>query len=237
MSEIKVLSNGEGNKHSFDEKFWKDCGEFWLNGAIQGSADWHVNRKRRLTASNFGAAIGKSKFSSPMDVAMEIAGLKKKEFDEKSKFVMQHGVKTEPIARDWYCNSRGVRVEEVGLAVPKWEPRIGASLDGDVIGTDGVIEIKSPLQMYAPLDSHTKKIESGWIQPVFYHDHIWETHYCQMQGGMKITGKNWCDYIVYSTESNRAYVERIPFNQEYWDTTLCPGIKNFLDNILSPLIK
>lgn len=223
-------------KQSFEPKFWKDCGDFWLNGAVQGSSDWHANRKKRLTASNFGTAIGKSKFCSPMDLALEIAGLKTKEFNEKSKLVMQHGTNTEPMARDWYCKTRGVKVQEVGLAIPKWEPRIGASLDGDILGTEGAIEIKCPLQMYYQLDQHTKKLGEGQVFDKYYHDHIFDTHYLQMQGGMKITGKKFCDYIVFATESDRAYVETIPFNQEYWDSTLWPGIQNFLDNILGPLI-
>ena len=220
----------------FDPEYWIDCGEYWLNTAPQGSDPWHKNRKFRLTASNFGGAIGKSNFCTPMDIGMDITNIKAKSFSDRSKFVMQHGVATEPQARDWYCRTRNVQVVEVGLAVPKWEPRIGASLDGDVIGTDGMIEIKSPLEMYEPLRNHMAKIGTGWRPPPFYHSHIWESHYAQMQGGMKITGKKWCDYIVYATQSNLSYVERVPFNQKYWDETLWPGIQNFLDNVMEPLI-
>ncbi len=222
-------------RYTFDPEFWIDCGDYYLNTANQGSTEWHSHRKFRLTASNFGSAIGKS-FSTPMEVAMDLTNIKTKTFSDKSKAVMQHGIDTEPKARDYYCESRKVEVIEVGLAVPKWEPRIGASLDGDVKDSDGMIEIKSPLTMYKPLQQHMDKIKSGWIPPEFYHDHIWASHYAQMQGGMKITGKKWCDYIVYSTESNLCYIERIHFNQQYWDTVLWPGIQHFLDNILEPLI-
>lgn len=214
MSTEKVLSTGKEDEY-FNPKFWKDCGSFWLNRANQGSVDWHANRKRKLTASNFGAAIGKSKFCSPMDLAMEIAGIKQKEFSEKSKLLMQHGVNTEPIARDWYCRTYGVQVEEVGLAIPKWDTRIGASLDGSV-GVDGCIEIKCPLQMYYQLDQHSKKIEEGVVFDKYYHDHIFDSYFCQIQGGMCITGKKWTDFIVFSTESNRVFVERIWFNSKYW---------------------
>ena len=194
---------------------------------------WHAHRKFRLTVSNFGGAIGKSSFCSPMEIAIDITNIKPK--TTSAKFAMQHGVVTEPKARDWYCKTRNVEVQEVGLAVPKWEPRIGASLDGEV-GPDGIIEIKSPLVMYEPLQNHMIKINTGWRPPPFYHGHIWDTHYAQMQGGMKITGRKWCDYIVYATESNRSYVERIYFNQQYWDNELWPGVQNFLNNIMEPLI-
>lgn len=223
-------------RYTFPSDSWKDCEKYWLNIAPQGSEAWQLNRKFRLTASNFGGAIGKSKFSSPIDIALDVTNFKPRNSSEHSKFIAQHGVKTEPEARNWYCRTRKVKVVEVGLAVPKWEPRIGASLDGDVIDTDGIIEIKSPLEMYKPINEHMEKIKRGWKPSPFYHEHIWESHYAQMQGSMKITGKKWCDYIIYATKSNRAYVERIPFNLTYWNTILWPGIVNFLDNIMEPLI-
>lgn len=171
-----------------------------------------------------------------IELAMDITNVKPKSFANRGKEVKNHGIITEPEARNWYCTSRNVEVVEVGLAVPKWEPRIGASLDGDVIGTDGIIEIKSPLQMYEPLNIHMRKIKEGWRPPPFYHDHIWDTHYAQMQGGMKITNKKWCDYIVYATDSNLVYVERIPFNEKYWEEVLWPGIQAFLNDYMEPLI-
>jgi exodeoxyribonuclease (lambda-induced) len=238
-------------RYIFDPDSWIDCGNFWLNTAPQGSDPWFQHRKFRLTASNFGAAIGKSSYCTPLDIALDITNIKSKthnkfqdtkrdpddfSFYNRHKFNSQHGVITEPKAREWYCRTRNVKVVEVGLAVPKWETRIGASLDGDIVGTDGMIEIKSPLEMYESLRNHTAKIKTGWRPPPFYHNHIWETHYAQMQGGMKITGKKWCDYIVYATESNLSYVERVLFNPTYWDTILWPGIQNFLNNVMEPLI-
>lgn len=221
----------------FPPEEWEDRGTYWLSKSPQGTNIWHSCRKFRLTASNFGAAIGKSIFTSPLDIALDIANIKPKSFTDENKAVMKHGVDTEPKAREWYSHHFKVQVREVGLAVPKWEVRIGASVDGEVLGTNGIIEIKSPLEMYRPLQEHKKKIENGWKPPPFYHKHIWETHYAQMQGCMKITNKDWCDYIVYATKSNLCYTERIYFNEEYWDKILWPGIRNFLDNILEPLIK
>lgn len=221
-------------QYSFPKGTWVDCGSYWLNTSSQDSDDWRLNHRFRLTASNFGGAIGKSNFCTPVDVALSIINIKTKSPSDKVKFSAQHGVVTESEARDWYSRTRNVIVKEVGLAVPKWDPRIGASLDGDV--DDGMIEIKSPHEMYKPLVEHMALIKSGWRPKPYYHAHIWDSHYAQMQGSMKITGKKWCDYIVYATQSNRSYVERVPFNQHYWDNELWPGIQNFLDNILEPLI-
>lgn len=226
------------SRYSFNPLFWKDCGSYYLNTAIQGSDEWHLNRKNRLTASNIGAALGYgyNKASGIMETALSITNIKEKQFTTSSKFAMQHGVVTEPIARAWYSVSRDVEIREVGLAVPKWEPRIGASLDGDIIGTDGIIEIKAPINMYEPLILHIRKIELGWIPEPGYHAHIHTSHYMQMQTSMKVTNKVWCDYIVYATGSDLVYVERVYFNQMYWDSIIWPGITYFLDYIMEPLI-
>ena len=200
----------------------------------QGTSEWDINHRWRLTSRNFCAAIGKSNFTTPAQVASDIINPVHLVVDKR--FAQLHGIRTEPEARDWYCNTRKVVVEEVGLAVPKWEPRLGTSIDGDVMGTDGMIEIKSPYEMYKPLRDHIAKIENGWTPPKFYHSHIWESHYAQMQGSMKIINKKWCDYIVYATESNLSYVERVFFDQTYWDTVLLPGIQSFFNNHMEPLI-
>ena len=147
--------------------------------------------------------------------------------------VMSHGTRTEPIAREWYENAYQVKVDELGVVIPKWEIRIGASLDGSIRGTDGMIEIKCPKYMYKPL---LARMESGdAITDNF--DHISAHHYAQMQGGMEICNKSYCDYIVYSTLNKMVYVERIYRDQKYWNEVLYPGIKNFLENVMEPLLK
>lgn len=216
---------------------WECKGSYWLNDAPQGTDEWKKNREQLLTMSKAGAALGKSKFCTPLEVARQVVGLEKEEFDERTQLVLQHGTQTEPVARQWYEANTKSQVKEVGLAVPVWETRIGASLDGEVVGTEGMIEIKCPLRMYGPLDSHKRKLDQGWKPDPFFHDHIWETHYIQMQGCMKVTNKKWCDYIVFATDSNRVYTERVFFNEKYWNDFLWPGITNFLDNVLGPLQK
>lgn len=216
---------------------WEDRGTFWLNGSPQGSEAWLALRKNLLTGSNVGSALGHSRFSSPLEVALDVSGVKPKAFSEENLRVMSQGTAREPLAREKYMRMKDVHVEEVGLAIPKWEPRLGSSLDGDVIGTEGVIEIKSPDKgIYKPLLDYEKMVAKGWNPPPGYHQHIWDSHYDQMQIGMKVTGKSWCDYVVYSGREERIFVDRVPLNQDYWDEVLAPGIQNFLENVLEPMI-
>lgn len=211
---------------------WIDCGSYWLNNADQRSQAWHKNRSGRVTASNFGTAAGYSKFSTPEQLADEIAGIAIKEFSEQSKYVMNYGTVNEPNARDWYEKVKNVKVKEVGLAVPKWNPYIGGSVDG-YIEPDGMIEIKCPLKMYKPLKEHMDKIAKGWKPPKNYREHIWPTHYSQMQGCMKIMNLKYCDYVVYCIPENKVYEERIPFDPEFWDE-LYGKLNHFVEKLLIP---
>lgn len=219
-----------------EQDVWIDMGSYWLNNSPQGSDCWYHLREYRLTASNFGTAIGKSTFTTPIKLAEEMAGLSQKVVSLYSQDIMRHGTETEEPARNWYSRARGAEVRELGLAIPKWDTRIGASLDGEVIGNPGMIEIKCPDKIYRGLIEHLRRMENGWNPPTGYHDHIYDTHYCQMQGGMVITNKEWCDYVVYATESKQVFTDRLSFNRSFWDYELYPGICSFLDEKLYPLL-
>lgn len=208
---------------------WIDKGTYVLNTSEQRSPRWHDLRFGRLTASNVGTAIGVSKFSTPEELADTMAGITVKEFTETQLENMNFGTQYEPVARDWYQATRSVVVEEVGIAIPKWNPMIGGSLDGNVVGTDGCCEIKGVKKMYKPLIGRTK--------PDIDHKNIWPTHYCQIQSCLRICNKRWCDYIVFCPPENRVYVERIDFNPDYWNNTLYPGIQHFIQELLIPRLQ
>lgn len=206
---------------------WIDCGTYWLNTSDQRTTRWHDLRVR-LTASNFGIAIGHSNFSTPEELADQIAGISKKSFTPEAIQRMGYGTQMEPVARQWYATTRGVEVNEVGIAIPKWDPMIGGSLDGNV-GSDGCIEIKCVAKMYEPLK---KRIANSTVSKDW--SHIWKTHFDQMQGCMAITNKKWCDYVVFCPAEDQVYVERIPFQPEYWEKILYPGLRHFLEKLLLP---
>ena len=243
----------------FSKGDWVDCSRYWLNTASQGSVDWLTARKglvplefltegestngkilisSRLTGSNFGAAAGFSKFTTPDELVLYISGLEEKKFSEESLSNMSHGNAYEPIARRWYEETTGMTVEEVGLAVPKWNFHLGASVDGIVKDSNGMVEIKCPKKMYKPLADHIHFRSTGWKPGNrHYHNHIWDSHYAQMQGGMAILKRGWCDYVVYSTSDGKAYKERIFFNEEYWERRLYPRLQSFLYNHLFPVLE
>ena len=94
---------------------------------------------------------------------------------------MQHGIDTEPQARDAYCFLNDVEVEEVGFIPHPTIEWTGASPDG-VVG-EGLIEIKC--QNTA---THIEYLLSGKI-PLKYVK--------QMQWQMACTERQWCDYVAF----------------------------------------
>ena len=160
---------------------------------------------------------------------------------------MNHGNTYEPIARDWYDKKYNVKTVEIGFCVPKWDHTIGVSIDGLVLDADeneldGIIEIKCPQKMYQQIKNKQRNLkfleECGMDISEYEKDysHIWKTHFVQMQLGMAVLDKKWCDYIVYCTFERKVSVERIYFDQEYWKK-LYSNIKGFIKTQINPLLK
>jgi putative phage-type endonuclease len=215
---------------------WEDRGNYWVSHNPQGSEEWYEIRKGRINASEFGSAVGHSIFKTPNEVALNISQLKPYEFTDYSLKIMEHGTKTEPEAREWYTKKYNVEVIEIGSAIPKWCPYIASSLDGEVVGESRSIEIKCPMKMYKPINNYLEKLSRGWKPSRYYHEHIWNTHYDQMIGGMAITEKQCCDYVVYCTPENVKFTYSVEFNERYWNEELYPKLIDFYNNKLKPLI-
>lgn len=96
-------------------------------------------------------------------------------------WVLERGHEMEAAARRIYEGRTGAFVTEAGICLTDDEI-FGYSTDG-LVDDDGLIEIK------APIDS--MKILAMWqTGDTSEYDH-------QMQGGMWITGRKWCDFIMY----------------------------------------
>ena len=57
-------------------------------------------------------------------------------------------------------------------------------------------------------------------------------YYSQVQGQMAIGHRTWCDFIVYTTKGMS--IERIYFENLFWDGELLPKLTNFYDNCFTP---
>lgn len=163
--------------------------------APQGSAEWLAARCGRITASRFADCIslcsrrsGKRVVGDPTaeaeryaaDIAIErISG--KPHGEPVKSWVLQRGHEMEFAARMAYEARHRAFVTESGICIDESE-WFGYSTDG-LVDKDGLIEVK------APIDG-SKILEMWETQDTSEYDH-------QMQGGMWLTGRRWCDFIMY----------------------------------------
>ncbi len=204
----------------FNNEDWLEFDTYWVSKHQQYSPQWfNLREKNILTASNFGNASGHG-YEAPDVLAYRL----KNKISIPQNKAMQHGTNTEHLARKWYCERFNVEIIERGLAIPKWYTKIGASTDGEIINSEGLIEIKCPQKMY-------KKLVTNTQLPI--HERIVMSHYDQIQGSLAILNKKWCDYIVFSTGDNQVYVEKIHFDDVYWNNDLFPKLKLFVEKNLS----
>jgi hypothetical protein len=208
-------------------KEWIDRGRYWENVENQGTEKWKEVRIGRNTSSTTGALAGKSSFKTPEEIGQIIAGVKVEEFAPKNIEYMAWGTKYEPFVRDYFAKQNNLQILERGLCVLKSDITLGASVDGDIIGTDGCIEIKCPQKMYRGLQSYIDNVAHGWIPPQGYLEHIFPTHVTQCMQACFVLGKKYCVYIVYCVDTQQMFTQKVNFCQKYWDEHYAVVKKNY----------
>lgn len=215
---------------------WKDYPTYSLSLHPQGSEEWLALRIGRITMSSISSCTGRSLYkTNPDELSDLICGLTKIETNS----YMAHGIRMEPLIRDWYSETLGKPIQEVGLAVWKKDPRFGGSLDGEIIDGEVAeegIEIKAPRKMYWKLIEFIEAKKKGITYPTGYHEHVFNSHYDQMTGNAVITNKKAMHYVVVCTETQQAYVQRFPVDTELWETVLYPKACEFYDTYVQPKI-
>jgi len=218
-----------------------DKGDYYLGLDEQRSEEWKFSRKNRINASGFGDIIkamtnSGRQFKTLDEIIENIMG-KEYKFSEEAMRNINHGIEYEPIARAWAEKQLAIelkcqiKIEESGLMIPKWDLGLGASLDGEVYyrhsddeewkRSEINVEIKCPQKMYYNL--YYRKNDFS---------HIYESHYYQMLGGMAISNKKYCYYVVYTDDE--IITEFVPFNKEKWEyiyNILKEFRKKYLKNI------
>lgn len=167
----------------------------------QGTYEWHALRAGRFTATDALELIpnlknGKAKVGLDT-LAYQIAAFKlTEELPEifASTSAMERGKMLEPKARAAYVEATGQEVQEVGFCA--LDEYVGCSPDG-LVGDNGLIEIKCKTDPH-----HLYAVANDWVDP----KHEW-----QMQFQMLVTGREWCDYVLYNPnfEPNCLYIRTI----------------------------
>jgi putative phage-type endonuclease len=155
----------------------------------QGSDEWHALRRGMITASAISRLLtgtGKpanndtSRTQLLQLLAERITGESDPSFYGDD---MARGHLLEPLARGIYTEHRAP-VQECGFVTANFDGTvIGYSPDG-LVGDDGLIEIKSPRQK-----NHLRSL---------LNDEVPAEYVPQVQTGLAVTGRAWCDYISYA---------------------------------------
>ena len=105
----------------------------------------------------------------------------------------------------------------------------------------GFLEIKCPYTHHnvTPIEAtltagfcSTKEVSAdATVQLRLRENH---SYFAQVQGQMAIGGRKWCDFVLFTTKG--ISVERIAFNEDYWEKTLLPKLTDFYDYCLGPEI-
>jgi len=195
----------------------------------QRSEEWHEIRLGRVGGSESNVLSVKGKSESGLGAAA-FTLLYEKAFEIIQKepvkenivtFAMQRGMDLEPEAIHEYELNKMVKVDQVGYILNSDYKYAGYSPDG-LVGENGLIEIKCPGNSEFMRQIITKEIPKPYL--------------CQMQWGMFLSGRNWCDYVVYNPDYTKSplYIDRVDRNDKIIETLKANylAFENELDSIL-----
>lgn len=186
----------------------------------QGTEEWIALRRGMVTASVVGqlvtaktlkpAANDYSRALTTSLVAERITGWTDPVYVSND---MLRGTMDEPIARDLYIRHYAPVTETGFMVRDDWGFPIGYSPDG-LVGDDGLIEVKSRRQK-----KHLATILA---------DEVPIENMAQIQAGLLVSGREWCDYLSYCG-GMPMYVRRVK-PDERWHEAIVEAVRIFEDN-------
>lgn len=191
-----------------------------LPDLVQGSDEWHDQRRGMVTASVVGKLItAKTLKPASNDISRGLTALLTAEritgWTETTYTSddMMRGILDEPRAVAKYAEHYAP-VEKVGfMTEDRWGFTIGFSPDG-LVGDDGLIEIKSRRPK-----NQLGAVLSGAIPP---------EHMAQCQCGLLVSGRSWLDYVSYSG-GLPMWVKRVRPDSQ-WFEAIIAAVEKFEEN-------
>lgn len=206
----------------------------------QGKCElWWEARKGRLTASHFGEVCRRREGVQPDCLLKDILGYRPFSGTKHTKWGENH----EAAARRLYSNIMkkahpSLHVERAGLFVHPEMPFLAGSPDGLVrcvhcAPTQGLLEIKCPSvhRNVTPEEACTDPtffchLNNG--QVTLKKNHI---YFYQIQGQMAVTGRQWCDFFVWTLKGHS--IERVHFDPNLW-SDMARKLAQFYTNAMVP---
>lgn len=176
----------------------------------QGTPEWHRGRCGVTTASMFRVATEFKRDGSRTEAALLYAAqlaIERATGDISEEgytsWQMERGKEKEPRGRMTYEARTGNCVTEGGICLTD-DRLFGYSTDG-FVDDDGLIEIKSLVSAKGIVDI----LRDGDLSEYMH----------QMQGGLWLTGRKWCDFIMYCPQlksiGKELYYRRVKRNEAF----------------------
>ena len=154
----------------------------------QGTPEWFAQRLGHVTASRMSDVLAKGKSGEAVTrqkyrmqiIAERITGLVAESFTSAA---MEWGTEQEKFARIRYEADTGYFVDEAEFYTHPTIKWLGASPDGLLNDTGGLLEIKAPNTQTHLGYLLDKKAPAAYIN--------------QMQTQMWVTGRAWCDFVSF----------------------------------------
>ena len=213
----------------------------------RNSAQWFEARRYRLTASLFGEVLRRRPETAPDALVLRI--IQQNQF---TSVLTEWGIKNEPVALkeyELYQKSHGhsdITICSAGFVIYESHPFLGASPDAYVCDTArqdqfGLVEIKCPYK-YRDLFIEEACTNTDFCSQItvgadgtqsiqLKRNHL---YYSQVQGQLAITGRTWCDFVLYTKKG--LSIENITFDEHFWNNKLLPALDGFYRNCIAPAI-
>lgn len=174
----------------------------------QGSPEWLAIKAGKISGSRFRAVLDLNKRNGqPNKPRRDLVAELVRELEtgvltsiEPNEY-MAHGTRCEPMACALYEWERDVVVEHAAWIPHPTIEYVGFSPDG-LVGDDGMIEIKSP----ALEPRHLRTVESGKCP---------DDYMPQVQGGLFVTGRQWCDFASFWEPTHELCVVRVQRDDQF----------------------
>lgn len=162
-----------------------------FDGIDQGSDEWHDIRRGIVTASIVGKLITEktmkpARNETSRGIALTLAAERitgRTDPSAQSRDMLR-GTLDEPYARDEYSKQKAPAVETGFMIRSDLGFQIGYSPDG-LVDENGLIEIKSRAQK-----AHVKNVLDNKVPA---------ENMAQIQCGLLVSGRKWCDYVDYTS--------------------------------------
>lgn len=185
---------------------------------------WFEERRKRLTASNFGSICKMTSRASPQGVVERMINPKFHGNDDTN-----WGNEAKEVAFASFEKKTGLKVTKCGFIVHDKVPYLGASPNG-LVGNDALIQVVCPSKCFDKIPE--KGYELGEIKYLQQHDNELrlkenDNKYYQIQGQMYITKRKLCYFVTWTVPLDGIIIEEISFKQDFWENKMEQQLADF----------